>query len=64
MGNHLYEENKKLVRENEDLRRQLQERAVAKDTDVVLDAIVGFCQGTARIRVERNGDDYAISFQH
>ncbi len=33
-------------------------------SEIVQEGLTGFFQGTARIRIERNGDDYSISFQH
>lgn len=64
MGHHLYDENKRLRAENDAMREQLREKVAVKDHDVVLDGITGFFQGTARIIVQRNGDDFSILFQH
>lgn len=63
MGHPLYEESKRLKAENEALRAQLREGRAVPDTDIVLEGVKGFFQGTARVMVERNGDDYSIRFQ-
>jgi hypothetical protein len=33
-------------------------------SEIVQEGLTEFFQGTARIRIERNGDDYSILFQH
>lgn len=63
MGHHLYEENKRLKAENDALREQANKGREVNDHDIIVNGIGAFFQGTARIRVERNGDDYSIRFE-
>ena len=63
MGNHLYDENRRLKAENEELRRALNQPKEVKDHDMVVEGITAFFAGTARIVVEPQGDGHSIRFQ-
>ncbi len=64
MGHHLYDENKRLKAENESLRDSLRTDRVLPETDVILDGIKGFFQGTARIQIEPTGGGFTVRFEH